>query len=69
MVFPTKDVDNNPLLCEFGLCKYSDFQKIVLQELPEESPSGLIPRSVSVIFQDDLCGKYKPGDKVFITGL
>jgi len=69
MVFPTKDVDTNPMTCEFGLCKYSDFQKIVLQELPEESPSGLIPRSVSVILQDDLCGKYKPGDKVFITGL
>jgi len=37
--------------------------------LPEESPSGLIPRSIQVALMDDLTGKLKPGDRVFVTGL
>jgi len=69
ITFPTKDNDGNPLICEFGLTKYTDFQFLTLQELPEESPNGLIPRSVSIVLLDDLCGKYKPGDKIFITGV
>jgi len=68
-VFPTRDVDRNPLVCEYGLCKYSNFQVMMLQELAEDSPSGLIPRSIQTVLMDDLAGQLKPGDKVFITGL
>lgn len=36
----------------------------MLQELAEDSPNGLIPRSIQTVFMDDLAGKVKPGDKI-----
>lgn len=42
---------------------------MMFQELAEDSPSGLIPRSIQTVLMDDLAGTLKPGDKVFITGL
>ncbi|KAI6648201.1 DNA replication licensing factor Mcm3-like [Oopsacas minuta] len=42
--YPTKDEDGNPLETEFGLSTYKDYQTITIQELPETSPPGQLPR-------------------------
>lgn len=42
---------------------------ITIQELPELSPPGLLPRSIDVILEDDLSDSCKPGDRVYICGI
>ncbi len=49
--------------------KYIDWQKIVVQERPEEIPPGQIPRSIEVILTRDLVDIARPGDRVSITGI
>eukprot|EP00158_Paraphelidium_tribonemae_P009646 Partr_v1_DN28924_c0_g1_i1_m26026 putative dna replication licensing factor len=68
-VYPTKDADENPLQTEFGLCRYSDFQTISVQEMPERAPTGQLPRSVDVILHADLVDRVKPGDRTRIYGV
>lgn len=51
------------------LSQYIDWQKLVVQERPEELPPGQLPRSVEVILLDDLVDSVKPGDIVSITGV
>lgn len=66
---PTKDVNSNPLSFEYGYSKFKDHQVILLQEPPERTPVGQLPRSVEVILEDDLVDKVKPGDRVQVTGV
>ncbi|KAI5148719.1 DNA replication licensing factor MCM3 [Enteropsectra breve] len=68
-VYPKKDFDGNSLSTEFGLSEYSDFQTVVLQEMPEKSPPGQLPRSIEVIFSDDLVDYVKPGDRIKVFGI
>ena len=49
--------------------KLIDWQRIVLQERPEEVPSGQLPRSIEVVLQDELVDSARPGDRVTIVGI
>jgi replicative DNA helicase Mcm (EC 3.6.1.-) len=51
------------------LSQYIDWQKLVVQERPEELPPGQLPRSVEVVVLDDLVDSVKPGDIVSMTGI
>jgi DNA replication licensing factor MCM3 len=44
-------------------------QTILLQEMPEKAPTGMLPRSVELIIEDDLTDKVKPGDRVQAIGV
>eukprot|EP01084_Bolivina_argentea_P100194 179958_1 len=48
---------------------YRNYQKIVLQESPQNVPAGRIPRSRDVILIDDLCDKIRPGEEIQVLGI
>ncbi|MEM4041694.1 MAG: minichromosome maintenance protein MCM [Saccharolobus sp.] len=49
--------------------KLIDWQKAVIQERPEEVPSGQLPRQLEVVLEDDLVDSARPGDRVKVTGI
>ncbi|MCK4483303.1 MAG: minichromosome maintenance protein MCM, partial [Candidatus Thorarchaeota archaeon] len=51
------------------LSHFIDWQKVRIQESPEELPPGQMPRSVDVIFEGDIVDISRPGDFVKVTGL
>ena len=60
---PLQDLHGNPLLFEYGLSYFRDFQIILVQEPPERTPVGQLPRSIEVVLADDLVDQAKPGDR------
>ncbi|XP_053992875.1 DNA replication licensing factor MCM3-like isoform X2 [Hylaeus volcanicus] len=66
---PKTDKDGNPLKMEVALSDFKDGQTITLQEMPESSPTGQLPRSIEVSLEDDLTDVAKPGDRVRIFGV
>ena len=66
---PTHDPNGNPLMFEHGLSHYKNIQYAIIQEMPEDVPSGLLSRSVEVLLQEDLVDKVKPGERVQIIGI
>lgn len=48
---------------------FRDWQKVRIQESPEELPPGQMPRSVDVILEGDIVDVSRPGDLVKITGI
>jgi replicative DNA helicase Mcm len=49
--------------------RFVDWQKVRVQESPEELPPGQMPRSVDVILQGDIVDVSRPGDLVKLTGI
>ena len=68
-VYPTHDAEENPLETEYGLSEFKDYQTITIQEMPERSTVGQLPRSVQVVLEHDLVDKVKPGDRVRVSGV
>jgi len=48
---------------------YRDFQRLVIQERPEEIPAGRMPRAIEVDVYDDLVDVVRPGDRVVVVGI
>ena len=49
--------------------KFVDWQKIRLQEKPEELPPGALPRALDCILQEDLVDIARPGDPCRVVGI
>lgn len=48
--------------------KFIDWQKIRIQEIPNEIPAGAMPRTIDAILNNNQCDRAKPGDNVILTG-
>eukprot|EP00972_Heterocapsa_arctica_P015092 2221756-Heterocapsa_arctica.AAC.1 len=66
---PVKDTDGHELMLEIGMSVYKDMQKFTIQETPENTPPGQIPRSMEVICDGDLAERVKPGDRTQVVGV
>jgi DNA replication licensing factor MCM3 len=51
------------------MSSFRNIQTVVIQELPEMAPPGLLPQSVTVVLQGDLVNAVKPGDRVQMIGI
>ena len=49
--------------------KFVDWQKVTIQERPEDLPPGQMPRSVTVLLKHDMVDKVRPGDRVSVVGV
>ena len=58
------EVELDPINCDF-----IDFQKVRLQELPEDLPAGQLPDYIDVTLLDKLVNECRPGDRVLLTGI
>eukprot|EP00871_Galdieria_phlegrea_P000156 jgi/Galph1/1140/GphlegSOOS_G5755.1 len=50
-------------------CRYADQQSLKLQELPEEVPTGEMPRSIQLIIDRKLVGVAVPGTRIYALGI
>jgi replicative DNA helicase Mcm len=57
------------LLLGKGKSRFIDWQKVRIQESPEELPPGQMPRSVDVVLKGDIVDISRPGDMINVTGL
>ncbi|MBK5113247.1 MAG: minichromosome maintenance protein MCM [Candidatus Heimdallarchaeota archaeon] len=49
--------------------KFVDWQKVTIQERPENLPPGQMPRSVTVLLKNDMVDKVRPGDRISVIGV
>lgn len=59
----------NPYVLLPTECEYEDQQVLKLQELPEEVPTGELPRHVTVIVDRYLVDKANPGTRIQLVGI
>jgi len=67
--YPTQTDDGHALSTEFGLCTYEDSQTVYIQDMPERTTAGTMPRTVKCILERDLVDSCKPGDRVQMIGV
>jgi len=67
--FPRTDDEGNPLTMEYGLCEYKNSQKVYIQDMPERTAAGTMPRTIECIVEDDTVDNCKPGDRVQMIGV
>ncbi|KAI8352356.1 MCM2/3/5 family-domain-containing protein [Mortierella sp. GBAus27b] len=71
-----------PLMCQSPTCgnrtnwdlnieqsKFIDWQRVRIQENPNEIPTGSMPRTIDVILRGEVVEKAKAGDKARFTGM
>mmetsp|Transcript_21922 Transcript_21922/g.51245 ORF Transcript_21922/g.51245 Transcript_21922/m.51245 type:complete len:795 (+) Transcript_21922:78-2462(+) len=66
---PKTDSEGNTLEMEIGLSVYKDIQRFTVQETPEQTPAGQLPRRCDVVCEGDLAELIKPGDRVQVAGV
>jgi len=49
--------------------KFIDWQKIRIQEKPEELPAGQMPRSLDALLEEDLVDSVRPGNRITAVGI
>jgi len=49
--------------------RFRDFQRLVIQEKPEEMPAGRMPRSIEADVYDNLVDVARPGDRIVVIGI
>ena len=57
------------LILQLEYSKFIDWQKITIQEKPEELPPGQLPQSITIHVLDDLVDQARPGDRVEVVGI
>lgn len=57
------------LILQLEYSRFIDWQKITIQERPEELPPGQLPQSIAIHILDDLVDQARPGDRVEIVGI
>jgi replicative DNA helicase Mcm len=57
------------LVLQIEFSRFIDWQKITIQEKPEELPPGQLPQSIMIHVLDDLVDKARPGDRVEVVGV
>jgi DNA replication licensing factor MCM3 len=66
---PKADSENNELRLCIGLSVYKDYQEFFMQESPEDTPPGQVPKSIRVICEGELVDRAKPGERVNVIGV
>jgi replicative DNA helicase Mcm len=51
------------------ISEFRDWQKVRIQESPDELPPGQMPRSIDIILEGDIVDISRPGDLVKVTGI
>jgi replicative DNA helicase Mcm len=49
--------------------EFIDWQRLTIQERPEELPPAQLPRSIEAIAREDLVDVAKPGDRIIVLGI
>ncbi len=58
-----------PFKLDEDLSRFVDFQKVRIQDSPDEVRPGEHPQTLDTLIKDDLTGKVCPGDKVTFVGI
>eukprot|EP01059_Diplonema_ambulator_P009058 TRINITY_DN18856_c0_g1_i2.p1 TRINITY_DN18856_c0_g1~~TRINITY_DN18856_c0_g1_i2.p1 ORF type:complete len:775 (+),score=261.26 TRINITY_DN18856_c0_g1_i2:44-2326(+) len=57
------------LVFESRASKFTEYQELRIQELPQHVPKGCVPRSMKVILEGSMVGTVPPGTVVNVTGI